>query len=108
MKYGEHDQIPMQYLIIEAAPDPTYDHQENYAGSSVGCWIKDQTETNASHIARGWIEAQGWVVLELTDQHPVTAETYKDKTEGREYFEQALIDSEVFVFHTYKNIEPCG
>jgi hypothetical protein len=109
MNYEEHDRIPMQYLIIEAAPDLTFDQKDrNIVGSAVGCWIKNQTKTNALHVARGWIEAQGWVVLDLIDQYPVSSETYKNKTEGREYFEQALTDDEVFVFHTYKNIEPGG
>ena len=90
----------MQYLIIDAAQDPTYPHEKQCGGACVGCWIKNQTKKNAYLIAKGRIEERGWVVLSLEEQYPISAETYRDKTEGRQYFEQALIDEEVFVFFT--------
>lgn len=90
----------MQYLIIDAAQDPTFAHDKVYGGAMVGCWIKNQTKTNAYLIAKGWIENHGWVSLSLEDQYPVTEEDYKVKSEGKRYFEQALIDDEVFVFYT--------
>jgi hypothetical protein len=92
----------MQYLIIEAAQDPTFKHEAHYQGAQVGCWIQNQTKKNAYLIAKGWIEEQGWVALSLEDQHSVTASTYKDNPKGRRYFEQALIDDEVFVFFAHR------
>jgi hypothetical protein len=97
---SEHERIPMQYLIIDAAQDPTYAHEKQYAGGTVGCWIKNQTKKNAYLIAKGWIEQHGWVPLSVQEQYPVSPETYQSKSEGRRYFEQALIDDEVFVFFT--------
>jgi len=91
----------MQYLILAAAQDPTYAHEKEYGGAHVGCWIKNQTKRNAFSIAKGWIEDSGWVPLSLEDQHPVSVETYADNHESRHYFEQALIDEEVFVFHMF-------
>lgn len=90
----------MQYLIIDAAQDPTFAHEKEYGGALVGCWIKNQTGKNAYLIAKGWIEDHGWVVLSLQEQYPVSEETYREKADGRQYFEQALIDDEVFVFFT--------
>jgi hypothetical protein len=90
----------MQYLIIEAAQDPTYSHKKEYGAASVACWIKNQTKRNAYLIAKGWIEEHGWVPLTLEEQYPVSEETYREKEEGRRYFQQALIDEEVFVFIT--------
>jgi len=91
----------MQYLIIEAAQDPTIKHENRYKSAQVGCWIKNQTEKNAFLIAKGWIEEQGWVALSLEDLHPVSVEYFKNNPEGRRYFEQALIDDEVFVFYAH-------
>lgn len=105
MDYGLHDRIPMQYLIIGAAQDPTFDHDEVFGGAAVGCWIKDQTKDNAYHIAKGRIENQGWVVLELEEQKLISEEDYESDGEGKEYFEQALTDDEVFVFYTYPKDE---
>jgi hypothetical protein len=104
-EYSEHQRVPMQYLIIDAAQDPTYAHEKQYGGATVGCWIKNQTKKNAHLIAKGWIEDHGWVPLSLEDQYPVSEETYRDKPEGRQYFEQALIDDEVFVFFTFPEHE---
>jgi hypothetical protein len=52
-------------------------------------------------IAKGWIEDNGWVSLSLEDQYPVSEDDYKEKIKGKEYFEQALIDEEVFVFNIF-------
>ena len=98
---SEHERIPMQYLIIDAAQDPTYPHEQRYGGASVGCWIKNQTRKNAFLISKGWIEERGWVVLSLEEQYAVSAETCTDKAEARQYFEQACTDDEVFVFNTF-------
>jgi hypothetical protein len=99
----EFERIPMQYLILDAAQYPTVYHREKYSGTHVGCWIKNQTKKNAYLIARGWVEERGWVVLSLEDQHPVTADNFTNNPEGRRYFEQALIDDEVFVFITHQD-----
>jgi hypothetical protein len=105
MPSDEHQRIPMHYLIIEAVQDPMHRHEEEYAGASVGCWIKNQTRKNACLIAKGWIEEHGWVVLSLEDQQVVSEGDYTDKSEGREYFEQALVDEQVFVFNTWPKHE---
>ena len=102
-KYSEHERIPMQHLIIDAAQDPTFTHDKIYGGATVGCWIKNQTKKNAYLIAKGWIENHGWVSLSLEDQYPVSEETYNEKSDGKQYYEQALIDDEVFVFYTFPN-----
>ena len=99
-EYSEHERVPMQYLIIDAAQDPTFAHEKEYGGATVECWIKNQTKKNACLVAKGWIEEHGWVALSLEEQHPVSEETYRGKSEGRQYYEQALIDDEVFVFCT--------
>ena len=101
IKYSEHERIPMQYLIIDAAQDPTFAHKKVCEGATVGCWIKNQTKKNAYLIAKGWIEDQGWVSLSLEDQYPISEEAYKEKPEGKQYFDQALIDEEVFVFNVF-------
>ena len=67
--YTEHERIPMQYLMIDAAQDPTFAHDKKYGGAAVGCWIRNQTKKNAFLIAKGWIEEHGWVVLCLDEQH---------------------------------------
>ena len=90
----------MQHLVFEAIQDPEASHAEFYGGATVVCWIKNQTPKNSVLIARRWIEDSGWIVLELEDQYPVTADDYPAGSDGRPYFEQAEIDEEVFLFVT--------
>jgi hypothetical protein len=92
------ERIPMQYLIIDAAQDPIFNHRKKHNGAQIGCWIKNQNKTDAYLIAKRWIEEQGWIVSSLEVQQPVTADKYQDNPEGRRYFEQALIEEKAFVF----------
>ena len=91
----------MQFVLIAASQDPDAEHDERFGGAHVCCWIKDQSPRNAAHIAKGWIEEAGWIVEEIEEQYPITAADYEDKPESAQYFEQALIDSEVFVYHVF-------
>jgi hypothetical protein len=108
---GENDwvRIPMQYVRVAAermefdveGGEPVRPNEDPEMGDAknaeVHCWIKDQTQRNAMHVAAGWIAEHGWVVLEVLDQQPVTRADFTD-TEYLQYFEQALTDSEVFLY----------
>ena len=101
--------VPMQYVRVVAErmeitveggdavspnPDPDMGDAKN---AEVHCWIKDQTLRNAMHIAAGTIAEHGWVVLEVLEQRPATRADFTDP-EYLQYYEQALIDSEVFLY----------
>ena len=96
----------MQFVLIAAIQDPEAEHDEEYGGAYVSCWIKDQTLRNALHIAKGWIQDAGWFVEEIEEQYPVTAEDYTDKPDSAQYYAQALIDGEVFVYHVFPAEQP--
>jgi hypothetical protein len=102
--------LSMQYMRVAAerlefevdgAPAvPTGDEDADMAGAKeaeVHCWIRDQTHRNAMHVAAGWIAEHGWVITEVVEQRPVTRTDFAD-TEYLQYFEQALTDSEVFLY----------
>jgi hypothetical protein len=101
--------IPLQYIRVaaermefdvEGGPPvvPNDDPEMGDAKSAeVHCWIKDQTQRNAMHVAAGWIAEHGWIVLEVIEQSAVTRADFTN-TEYLQYFEQALIDSEVFLY----------
>src|SRR6266404_9474024 len=93
----------MFYLLIEALPKQA--DSEQIGGAFINCWIESGAPEEAEQIARKVIEAQGWKVLSFQDVFQVDRSFYQENPEGREYFEQALIDNEVFVFHSYPNSE---
>ncbi len=102
--------IPMQYIRVSAErlelntedgqPVGSEEEDPEMAGAKdaeVHCWIKDQTQRNAMHVAAGWIAEHGWVITEVIEQRRVTRADFAD-TEYLQYFEQALTDSEVFLY----------
>ena len=95
--------IPMQYLHIYAEQDPDFGHDENFAGADVECWIKDQTAKNAYLIAKGWIEEAGWKCVELEEQGQISRDNHEE--DDVEYYDQALIDEQVFVFNVFSDEE---
>jgi hypothetical protein len=98
--------IPMQYvraaaerMEIEGEGDepPEEDELRGAKSAEVHCWIANQTQRNAMHIAAGSVAEHGWVVTEVIEQAPVTRTDFEG-TEYLPYYEQALTDSEVFLY----------
>ena len=101
MECETHERNPMQFLMFEGEQDPSFPHKEEFGGAFINCWIKNQTSQNAIYVSKGWIEKSGWKIKQIEDHKIVTEQDYENGEDGREYFEQALIDEEVFVFHTF-------
>lgn len=92
--------LPMYLVEIHAVPlDPT-DVQE-FGGAYVNCWIESPSLGEAVSRAMAEVEGAGWRPDEVRRAHLTTRESYTGDDDGLEYYEQALIDQEVFVFYTY-------
>ncbi|HNQ21759.1 MAG TPA: hypothetical protein PKK06_01550 [Phycisphaerae bacterium] len=105
LEYGEKAnpdwfRVPMQYLRIYAEPEPQSEHAKDCGGAYVACWIKEQTRPNALHIAKGYIQEDGWRYVCLEEQCPVRRADYEGD-ERLEYYDQAVIDEHVFIVHTF-------
>ena len=70
-------------------------------GAYINCWIKERNFVNADIIARKEIESANWKVESLEEVIQVDKKYYSHDDPKREYYEQALIDNTVLVFHTY-------
>jgi hypothetical protein len=101
MNTQDDERISMQFVMISAVQDPDAEHKEKLGGAHVCCWIKDQSPRNAAYIAKGWIEDAGWIVQDIDEHYPVTADDFADKPESAQYYEQALTDGEAFVYHVF-------
>jgi hypothetical protein len=84
---------------FEARPKATHSHANQVGGAMVNCWIQRDTLEEAESYARGSIADEDWTILRKEEGFLVTRET--QDPEGMRYFEQAEIDKEVFVFHTW-------
>jgi hypothetical protein len=98
--------VPMQYVRVAAErmeisigdePAPVDPEMGKATHAEVHCWIKDQTLRNAMHVVTGSMAEHGWAAIEVIEQHAVTRADFAD-TEYLQYFEQALLESEVFLY----------
>lgn len=65
----------------------------------VSCWIDRDEEEDAIAVARDLIISDGWEVVRIEEISTVTEANYDDDDEYRRYYEQAVTDKEVVVFH---------
>jgi hypothetical protein len=80
-------------------PAPNSDEPDGDA-AEVHCWIKDQTQANAMHIAAGSVAEHGWFISEVLEHQPVSRADFAadDAQEYLQYYEQALAEGEVFLY----------
>jgi hypothetical protein len=96
----------MFFFRFEVRPTPTHSKSPEYAGAFVNCWVLRDTQDQAEDVAREWISNEGWHIISVDEATLMTREKQEESPDGVEYFEQAEIDSEVFVFHTWPIGEP--
>lgn len=89
----------MYALTIVANTTAEHPDHGRLGEAFVGCWVERDTEQEAEEVARALIVADGWEVVRTEEISVVNAEDYEDDEEYRQYYEQALEDKEVFVFH---------
>ena len=70
-------------------------------GAYINCWIDATNIKIAKSIANRNIEESSWQIDNLEEGYEVTEKDYENKPEGFESYQQALLDKEVYVFHTY-------
>ena len=97
--------MPMFFVQFEATPQLDNPDSRNSAGAFVNCWIARDTIEEAIRVGREWIAGEGWIVNEPDEAYVVDESWYRPGAKGREYFEQALIDREVFVFYCFPDQE---
>jgi hypothetical protein len=89
------------YLCFEVTPKPDSPHAQRWGGAFVNCWIDRASFQKAERVARRHIEKQGWSMSKLDEAREIIVGEYDDEAPGKDYFEQALVDGEVFVFYTW-------
>jgi hypothetical protein len=65
----------------------------------VNCWIVRPAIEDAEKEAMLDIEGQHWIILERDDAEETSNEDYEADDESLQFFEQAQIDKEVYVYH---------
>ncbi|MFN0196789.1 MAG: hypothetical protein ACKVT0_08575 [Planctomycetaceae bacterium] len=100
------DQI---FLIrFEVFPEPDSENHLRYRGGIANCWIDAEDYITAERRAVKLILESGWILHQFEAWEIVDRETYArrepssdDDVDFLQIYEQALIDGEVCVIHTY-------
>ncbi|MBI5534805.1 MAG: hypothetical protein HY898_18915 [Deltaproteobacteria bacterium] len=90
------------YLVMDCYPMTDSGVFRDFAGAMVGCWVRSDVCGAHEHteaFARRRVSAAGWRVVSTLVYEEVSSNTYVDKSDGREFFEQAEIDGFVAHFH---------
>jgi hypothetical protein len=93
--------MPMFFFQFEVCPKKTNPEQKEFGGAMVNCWVLRDTQSQAEAVARGWIGDEDWRIIGVEEACLMTREMQAEHPTGMQYFEQAEIDREVFVFHTW-------
>lgn len=74
-------------------------------GAYVNSYVEAASIEEAESIAKNQIEILHWLILEKDQALIVRSEDFDDNDPGQKYFEQALTEKVVLVFHTYPRSE---
>jgi hypothetical protein len=93
--------MSIYFLTFHAVPTPDAKEFLDSGGAYVNCWIQNSSREDAERRAAELIQEYGWSVEALEDAGTVTSADYDPDDEDREFYEQALVESEVLVFNTW-------
>jgi hypothetical protein len=96
---------PMFYLRLASRPRLGTAYHSQYGGALVNCWVRAPTPAEAERVARGMIEAQGWLAEDLEESRRVTQSDYPPGASGAESYAQAEDEGRCAVFHVWPRDE---
>ncbi len=91
----------MYYFLFEATPSLRHPETNEVGGAFVNCWIVANTLADAEIVARKTICDQNWIVDEPEEAFEVTRSFYDKESSSLQYYDQAVVDKEVYVFHSF-------
>lgn len=90
----------MIYLRYELIPKPQSLKTAEHGGAWGSAWIKTTDIDTAKSITEAQFEQSGWDVVTNETIESVDRTDYLD-SQSLEYFDQAMLDGEVYVYDTY-------
>jgi hypothetical protein len=93
---NRHSMYPMvRYQVIDAYPSKGSEFFSTFVNGVIACWIREDlfsSDRQADDLVLGNLASQGWEAASTLLVEAVTSETYKDKAEGRAFYQQCLLD----------------
>ena len=88
--------------VYEGRPMPEAEDAAAVGGAFITCWVSATSKAEAAERARRTIEGRYWVVVAIDVAWSEVTESSLESG-SLQHFEQARIDGECYVFHTWGN-----
>jgi hypothetical protein len=89
----------MIFARYNCIPGKRHPDIERVGETYANCWLRVRSFSEAKKIAEKNIRGQNWQILNLDEIWRIPKGHYQTEDDGLPYYEQALIDKEVYVFH---------
>ena len=91
------------YIQYESIPTEESKDYKDIGGTVINCWVKATSVEAAKAMAESAINQNHWKALNLEESFSVNEEYYEEDDESLEFYQQAVIDGEVYVYHSWPN-----
>jgi len=92
---------PTHLLTFDAEPTEEHEQCGEVAGAIVSCFIRCPSDEEAWDKAMATLDSGHWRTVEVLDREIVSRDDFEG-TDNLQYYEQAQLDGEVYVFHTFE------
>jgi len=89
----------MKFITYHVIPTRNFENKEKIGGAYVNCFIDSESSNYSQEVAKRQLTKLHWEIIELEELTIIDQNTVSE--ENKNYYEEALIDKEVFVFYTY-------
>jgi hypothetical protein len=93
--------MAIHFLTYHAKPTEANEESSELGGAYINCYIEATNIEEAEKIAKPMISGLNWQIIDVEEAYELNREDINESSEGLKYFEQALVDKEVYVLHTY-------
>jgi hypothetical protein len=96
--------VPIYFIQYEARPNPESEDFVKCGGGFINCWVKSNSPDEARKAATKTINENNWEIVAVEENcREVSENSYSEEDDGLEHYEQATLDGECYVFHTWRN-----
>ena len=95
--------MAIYYIQYESIPTIESQDYKDTGGAFINCWVNATSIDSAKTIAESAINENHWKILNLEESFSVNEEYYEENDESLEFYKQAVIDGEVYVYHSWQN-----
>ena len=90
-------------ITIRARPNPGSVDDDDAGGAYVNAFVNCLSETEAVEVATRLVREADWIVEGIDDVCRLSRNDIDESDPEFGYFDQAIVDREVAVFHTWPN-----